>query len=545
MAGLVAAFGSGAMTNSVTEFSADTECFLITGSNTTEAHPLVASHVMKAKERGAKIIVVDPRTIQISRLADLQLRPRPGTDVAWINGMMNVIISEGLQDQAYIEERTEGFDELAQIVQDYTPERVEQIAGIPADDLRAAARMYATTRPAEILYAMGITQHTTGTDNVKSSANLAMLTGNMGVAGGGVNPLRGQNNVQGACDLGGLPNVYPGYQVVTLPPIVQKFEQAWGVEGLSDQLGMTVTEMVEAAGEGHVRALYVMGENPMLSDADVNHVRHCLEHTEFLVVQDIFMTETAELADVVLPATSFAEKDGTFTGTDRRVQRVRQAIAPVGSSRTDWEIICQLAQKMGASGFEFDSPSAVMDEIATVTPIYGGVNYARLEELGSLQWPAPTVDHPGTPFLHKGRFSRGLGHFHAIEFIEAQELPDAEYPFILTTGRMMFHFHTGSMTRRTEKLDQEVPEAYVEIHPKDAAHIGLNGSRHVRVTSRRGAIELGVRVTRAIRPGVVFIPFHFAEAAANALTNSALDPVAKIPEYKVCAVKVEVVGQEA
>jgi predicted molibdopterin-dependent oxidoreductase YjgC len=352
--------------------------------------------------------------------------------------------------------------------------------------------------------------------------------------------LRGQNNVQGACDLGGLPNVYPGYQIVTLAPIVQKFEKAWAVSGLSDQLGMTVTEMVEAAGEGRVRALYVMGENPMLSDPDVNHVRHCLESTEFLVVQDIFMTETAELADVVLPAASFAEKDGTFTGTDRRVQRVRKAIEPVGASKADWEIICELAQQMGAAGFDLASPSEVMEEIASVTPIYGGVTYERLEREGSLQWPVPTSDHPGTPFLHRGRFSRGLGHFHAIEFVEAQELPDAEYPFILTTGRMMFHFHTGSMTRRTDKLDQEVPEAYVEIHPQDAAQIGLNGSRRVRVSSRRGEIELGVRVTRDIRPGVVFIPFHFAEAAANVLTNSALDPVAKIPEYKVCAVKVEV-----
>jgi len=539
VAGLVAAFGSGAMTNSVTEFSADTECFLITGSNTSEAHPLVASHVMRAKERGAKIIVVDPRDIQISRLADLHLRQRPGTDVAWINGMMNVIISEGLQDQTYIEERTEGFEELAQIVQDYTPERVEQIAGIPADDLRAAARMYATTKPAALLYAMGITQHTTGTDNVKSCANLAMLTGNVGVAGGGVNPLRGQNNVQGACDLGGLPNVYPGYQIVTVPAIKSKFEEAWGATRLSDQVGMTVTEMVAGAGEGSLRALYVLGENPLISDPDVNHARHCLEELDLLIVQDLFMTETAELADVILPGASFAEKEGTFTGTDRRVQRVRKAIEPVGDARPDWQIVCDLARQMGAPGFAFESASEVMDEIASVTPIYGGVSYERLEESGSLQWPVPTADHPGTPYLHKGRFSRGLGHFHAIPFMEAQELPDDEYTYILTTGRMMFHWHTGSMTRRTAKLEQEAPTAYVEIHPRDAREIGLNGASRVRVTSRRGEIELEARVTRRIRPGVVFIPFHFAEAAANALTNSALDPIAKIPEYKVCAVKVE------
>jgi predicted molibdopterin-dependent oxidoreductase YjgC len=369
-----------------------------------------------------------------------------------------------------------------------------------------------------------------------------MLTGNVGIAGGGVNPLRGQNNVQGACDLGGLPNVYPGYQVVTVPAIQAKFEQAWGVEGLPNRVGMTVTEMINGAEQGKVRALYVMGENPMLSDPDVNHVRHCLEQLDFLVVQDIFLTETAELAHVVLPSASFAERDGTFTGTDRRVQRVRKAISPLADSKPDWEIICLLAQRMGAAGFGFDSPAEVMAEIASVTPIYGGVSYERLQEVGSLQWPVPTSDHPGTPYLHKGRFSRGLGHFHAIQFVEAAELPDEEYPLILTTGRLMFHWHTGSMTRRTEKLEQEVPEAYVEMHPDDAAHVGVNGSRRVRVASRRGEIELAVRITPHIRPGVVFIPFHFAEAAANALTNSVLDPIAKIPELKVCAVRVAAVA---
>ena len=530
------------MTNSVPEFSEHTQCFLVTGSNTTEAHPLVASHVLEAKERGAKIIVMDPREVQLGRLADLYLRFRPGTDVAWLNGLMNVIISEGLEDKAFVEERTEGYEELRQVVMEYTPERVEEISGIPADDLRASARMYATHKPAAILYAMGITQHTTGTDNVKSCANLAMLTGNMGVAGGGVNPLRGQNNVQGACDLGGLPNVYPGYQNVTLPETKAKFEAAWGVDGLSDKVGMTVTKMIPAACEGSLRALYVMGENPMLSDPDVNHARHCLEQLDFMVVQDIFLTETAQLAHVVLPGTSFAEKDGSFTGTDRRIQRVRKAVEPVGEAKPDWEIICLLAQRMGAASFDFDSPAEVLDEIASVTPIYGGASYERLEREGSLQWPVPTADHPGTPYLHKGKFSRGLGHFHAIHFQEAAELPDDEYPLTLTTGRLMFHFHTGTMTRRSEKLEQEVPEAYVEIHPDDAARIGLNGNRRVRVASRRGEIELVARVTERIRPGVVFIPFHFAEAAANALTNAALDPDSGIPEYKVCAVRMEAVG---
>jgi formate dehydrogenase alpha subunit len=546
VAGLAAAFGSGAMTNSVPEFSAHTQCFLITGSNTSEAHPLVASHVFEAKERGAKIIVIDPREVQVGRMADLYLRPRPGTDVAWLNGLMDVIIAEGLEDADFIKERTEGYEALRELVMEYTPERVEEISGIPADDLRAAARMYAAGKPSAILYAMGITQHTTGTDNVKSCANLAMLTGNLGVPGGGVNPLRGQNNVQGACDLGALRNVYPGYQQVTAPEMKSKFEDAWGVKGLSDHNGLTVTGMIDGACRGDIRALVVMGENPMLSDPDVTHVKHCLEEVEFLVVQDIFMSETAELADVVLPAASFAEKDGTFTGTDRRIQRVRKAVNSPGEARADWAIICELARKMGARGFDFASPKEVMDEVARVTPIYGGVSYERLEKEGFLQWPVPTADHPGTPYLHKGKFSRGLGRFHPIEFREAAELPDGEYPFLLTTGRLMFHWHTGTMTRRSEKLEQEVPEAYVEMHPDDAAAIGIlpppsGGDRGggVRVASRRAEIELAVRVTDRIRPGVVFIPFHFAEAAANALTNSALDADSGIPEYKVCAVKVE------
>jgi len=526
------------MTNAIPEFETDTNCFLIMGSNTSEGHPLIASRIMKAKERGAKVLVIDPRETQMARLADLYLPFRPGADVAILNGLMNVIIAEGLEDKAFIAERTEAYDEMKTLLGQYTPERVQEISGIPADKLREAARMYATHKPAAIIYAMGITQHTTGVDNVKSCANLAMLTGNLGIPGAGVNPLRGQNNVQGACDMGGLPNVYPGYQAVTVQEVHDKFEKAWGsTAGL--KAGVTVTEMVNGAGDGKVRALYVMGENPMMSDADLNHAHHCLEQAEFIAVQDIFLTETAQLAHVVLPGAAFVEKDGTFSNTDRRVQRVRKAVEPPGSAKADWAILCALAQKMGASGFDFASPQEIMVEVAKLTPSYGGITYERLEQLGSLQWPCPTPDHPGTPYLHKGKFSRGLGHFHAVEFKEPAELPDTEYPFTLTTGRLMFHYHTGTMTRRSEKLEQEVPAAYVEMHPDDAAKVGLNGDRRVRVLSRRGQIELGVRVTRRIKPGIVFIPFHFAEAAANALTNAAIDPVAKIPEYKVCAVKVE------
>jgi len=538
VAGLAATFGSGAMTNSIPEFETDTMCFLVIGSNTSEGHPLIATRMLKAKQRGAKIIVLDPRRNQVASWADLYLAFNPGTDVALFNGMINVIIQEGLADEAFIRERTEGFEELKKLVAEYTPEKVQEITDVPADSLRQAARMYAAGKPAAILYAMGITQHTTGIDNVRSTANLAMLCGNMGVAGGGVNPLRGQNNVQGACDMGGLPNVYPGYQVVSSPDVQKKFQEAWGSTGPAT-VGLTVTDMVNGLEEGKVRALFVMGENPMLSDPDLNHARHCLEQAEFLVVQDIFLTETARMAHVVLPGVSFAEKDGTFTATDRRVQRVRQAIPPVGDARQDWEIVCQIARLMGGKGFEYSSPQEIMVEVARLTPSYGGVSYERLEQLGSLQWPCPTPEHAGTAYLHKGKFSRGLGLFTAIPYKPAAELPDTEYPFTLTTGRIMFHFHTGTMTRRSKKLASEVPEAYIEIHPEDAKRIGLNGGRRVRVVSRRGQIELGARITERIKPGIVFIPFHFAEAAANMLTNSAVDPVAKIPEYKVCSVRVE------
>ncbi len=528
------------MTNSIPELE-EADCILVTGSNTTEAHPLVSTRIMRAVEKGAKLIIVDPRDIQLARFAYLHLRQRPGTDVAWLNGMMNVILSEGLEDKEFIESRTENFEELKATVAEYTPERVEEITGIPAADLVAAAKAYGSAERASIVYAMGITQHTTGTDNVLSCANLAMLTGNVGQASTGVNPLRGQNNVQGACDLGGLPNVYPGYQAVTSEEVRKKFENAWG-SAPPLKIGLTVAEMINAAEEGKLKAMYIMGENPMLSDPDINHVRRALEHLDFLAVQDIFLTETAELAQVVLPGVSFAEKDGTFTGTDRRIQRVRKAIEPIGESRADWEIVADLARRMGAKGFDFASPAEIMAEAASLTPAYGGVTYQRLEELGCLQWPVPTADHAGTPYLHKDKFSRGLGHFTPVGFKEPEELPDEEYPLTLTTGRMMFHWHTGTMTRRSEKLHREVPDGYVEISPEDAEALGIGKSEIIRLVSRRGEIETRAWITRRVPPGVVFVPFHFAEAAANVLTIAALDPVAKIPEYKVCAVRAEKVA---
>jgi len=537
VAGLSRAFGSGAMTNSVREFE-KSDVILITGSNTTENHPVIGNLLKYvAKYNGVKLIVVDPREIELTKYAAIWLRQRGGTDVVWINGLMNVIIQEGLYDKEFVKSRTENFEEFKRVVLKYTPEKVEKITGIPKEKLIEAARMYARAERGSIIFAMGITQHITGTDNVLSLANLAMLCGNVGKEGTGVNPLRGQNNVQGACDLGALPNFYPGYQRVSNSKAREKFEKAWGVK-LSSKEGLTVVEMVDAASEGKIKGLYIMGENPMLSDPNINHVKEGLENLEFLVVQDIFLTETAKMADVVLPGVSFAEKEGTFTNTERRIQRVRKAIPEVGDSKEDWRIICEVSRKMGYP-MNYSSPSEIMDEIASLTPIYGGVHYDRLEGEG-LQWPCPDENHPGTPYLHKDRFSRpnGKGYFTPVDYIPPAELPDEEYPFLLTTGRILYHFHTGSMSRRSRPLSGIVPEGFLEINPVDAKRLGVEDNDWVKVSSRRGEVKTRVRITERVDRGVVFMNFHFAESAVNLLTNDALDPVAKIPEYKISAVKI-------
>ncbi len=536
VAGLAAAFGSGAMTNSIAELE-DADCILVTGSNTTETHPVIANLIKRAvRYRGAKLIVVDPRRIDLVKHATLWLRQRNGTDVAWINGMMSVILSEGLQDEAFVAERTEGFDELRAVLERFTVDEAARISGVPADALAEAARVYAAADEAAIVYSMGITQHTHGTDNVLSLANLAMLTGSVGKASSGVNPLRGQNNVQGACDLGALPNVYPGYQPVTDAEVRAKFESAWGVAP-GTEVGLTVVEMMHAAAEAKLKALIVMGENPMVSDPNLNHVEEALKTLDFLVVQDVFLTETARLADVVLPAASFAETDGTFTNTERRVLLVNRAIDPPGEARPDWEILCDLSTRMGYP-MRYPDAAAIMDEIASVSPIYGGIHHHRLEPDG-LQWPCPDDEHPGTVFLHEGTFRRGLGRFHAVEYTPSAELPDDEYPFVLSTGRILQHFHTGSMSRRSEALNAYVSEPYAEIHPDDLAALGVEDGDKLRLVTRRGEIVTNARATARVAPGSVFVPFHFVEAAANRLTNDALDPKAKIPELKVAACRLE------
>jgi formate dehydrogenase alpha subunit len=539
------------MTNSIRDIAEDSQCFFIIGSNTTEQHPVIGIRIRQAKRhRGAKLIVADPRRIDIADYADLHLRHRPGTDIALLNGLMHVILREGWQDRAFIAERTEGFEELKAVVDKYTPEVVREITGVPEKDIEKAARMMAENRPGSLLYAMGITQHTVGVANVMSCANLQMLLGNMGVPGAGVNPLRGQNNVQGACDLGSLPNVYPGYQSVTDMTIKEKFEDAWGVS-LSHEVGLTVTEMLSAAETGRIRCLCIIGENPMVTDPDLNHVSHALQQTDFLVVQDLFFTETCRYADVIFPSASFAEKEGTFTNTERRVQRVRRAVDPPGEAREDKEIVVELARRMLAlsaarpnedapfGGWEYPSAADVMEEISALTPIYAGITHERLDEGAQLQWPVPSEDHPGTPILHVGKFSRGLGRFVALDHVEPDELPDDEYPLMLTTGRVIYHWHGGEMTRRAENLVAMYPEALVEIHPEDAQRAGIENGHLMRIASRRGEIVAKAEVTDRVDAGLVFATFHFPESAANFLTNPALDPIAKIPEYKVCAVRVE------
>ena len=533
--GLIPTFGSGAMTNSIGDIKYS-KASIIIGSNTTEAHPVIGYEIIRnVIKNGLKLIVVDPRDIPITKYAVLHLKQKPGTDIAVLMGIMNIIYNEGLYDKEYIEERTEDFDRLVEALGPYTPEKAAQISGVDPEGLIEAARIFARNGPASIFYSMGITQHTCGTNNVMAVANLSMLTGNTGKPGGGVNPLRGQNNVQGACDMGALPNVYSGYQYVEDDDVRKKFESAWG-RSLPPKNGLAVTEMMEKAISGELKALYIMGENPMLSDPDLLHVAEALKKLEFIAVQDIFLTETAEFADIVLPATSFAEKDGTFTNTERRVQKVNKALDPPGQSRLDWEIICSIAQAMGYP-MKYGSASEIMDEIASLTPIYGGINYGRLES-GTLQWPCPDCSHPGTDILHAKNFSRGRGKFIPSDHSPPAEQPDSDFPFILTTGRILYHFHTRTMSGNVDALNEIAPMALAHINSEDAASLGISDGDDTVLRTRRGKITARAKVDLKIKKGVVFIPFHYADAPANRLTNPALDPRAKIPEFKACAVNI-------
>ena len=533
--GLVETLGSGAMTNSI-DCIDRTDLMLVIGSNTTEQHPLIGSRMLRAVRRGAQLIVADSRKIRLSRHADLHLRHRNGTDVALLNGIMHQILVEGLGDRTFIAQRTENFTALKNSLQAWTPQRSAAVTGLDPEQIIAAARLFATADRAMLIYAMGITQHSHGVDNVRAVSNLALLTGNLGRPGTGINPLRGQNNVQGACDMGALPDVYSGYQRVADPAARHKFSAAWGVP-LPEQPGLMSTHAIEAALAGTLKGFFILGENPVLSDANQAHVRRALANLDFLVTIDIFLNETGELADVVLPAACYAEKDGSFTNTERRVQRGRAAVAPPGEARADWRILCELLKRCGLPA-DYRSPAQVMTEIAGLTPGYGGISYDRLEGDG-LQWPCPDRDHPGTPVLHRQRCSRGKGRFSPVDYRPAQELPDADYPLLLSTGRSYFHWHTGTMTRRSHLLDREQRRAFAELNPRDAAQLGVKDRQRIRISSRRGTIEVTAEVTDRVPPGQLFVPFHFAEGAANVLTNNVLDPESGIPEFKVCAVRLE------
>jgi formate dehydrogenase alpha subunit len=525
------------MTNAVAEIE-KAACIFVIGSNTTAAHPIIGRRITRAVKRGAKLIAADPRRTVMRRMAHIWIRHRPGTDVALLNAMAQVIIKENLLDRAFIKKRCEGFAAFEAAVMASDISAAEQVTGVPADKIRDAAISYASTSPATILYAMGITQHSHGTDNVKAVANLALLTGNVGRPFSGVNPLRGQNNVQGACDMGALPNVFPGYQHVEDPTVRKQFEQAWDCQ-LHPRPGLPLTELFEAVHAGKVKALYIIGENPVMTEANTTAVEEAISRLELLVVQDLFLTETAQLADVVLPAVSFAEKDGTFTNTERRVQRVRKAIDPVGNSRSDWKIICDIAKTMGAQGFDFKDPEEIMEEIRDVTPQYGGITYERIKAVG-LQWPCPDRNHPGTPYLYAESFATpsGRGRFSPVDYRPPDEMTSHEYPLVLTTRRSFFHFHS-TLSRKVVGMNVLRGEERVEINPVDAAPLEIEDGDAVKVTSKRGAVRARAKITKTTPPGVVSMTFHYSETRTNLLTHDALDPVAKIPEFKVCAVKVE------
>lgn len=533
VSGLATTLGSGAMTNSIEEVKHHDVIFVI-GSNTTETHPVIGNFMRQARKSGAKIIVAEPRKIDLANEAEVFVQIMPGTNVALLNGMMNVIWNEKLYDEEFIKNKTEGFEEMIEVIKQYPPEKCAEICGCNAKDIEAAARIYAAGEKAGIYYAMGVTQHSNGTNHVKSIANLAMMCGNVGKESSGINPLRGQNNVQGACDVGALPNVYPGYQKVHLPEIHEKFEKAWNVK-LSDKVGLSLPHITNGAYNNLIKFLYIMGENPIVSDPDITHVREAMDKIDFLVVQDIFMTETAEYADVVLPASTYAEKDGTFTNTERRVQRIRKAIEPIGDSKPDWIILQELMTLLGYPQ-NFSHPSEIMDEIASVTPIYSGISYDRIDNIG-LQWPVNGKDHPGTKFLHKGHFSRGLGLFTPVDYIGAKELPDKDFPLTLTTGRVLYHFHTKTMTGKNYEINEIVPVNFIEINQFTADKYDLFNMQEVIVKSRRGKTVAEVHITDKIGDLVVFMPFHFADGA-NILTSTELDPTCDIPELKVAACEI-------
>jgi len=536
VAGLAKSFGSGAMTNSIDEIDVMDVMFVI-GSNTTETHPVIGAKIKQRKQQGAALIVAEPRKIELAKYADIFLQIKPGTNVAVLNGMMRAILDAGLEDKTFINERTEGYEAFLEFMNTITVEKCAEICGVDPEELRKAGVLYASKDKGGLFYSMGVTQHKTGTDGVMSTANLAMLTGKIGREGCGVNPLRGQNNVQGACDMGALPGDLPGYQKLANPEVVEKFEKAWSLK-LPQNAGKTLTEIIDGVGKGAIKFLYVMGENPVVSDPNTNHVKEALSKANFIVVQDIFLTETTEFADVVLPAFAYAEKDGTFTNTERRIQILRKAVEAPGMAKNDWEIIGLVAKEMGAKGFEFASAAEIMDEIASVTPSYAGVSHERLQNGDRIQWPCVSKDSEGAKFLHQGKFTRGLGAFMIADYIPPEDQADEEFPLILMTGRILQHYHTRTMTKRTPGIQEIAGDPFVEINPAKALEYGIEEGEIIKVTSPRGNVSAKARFNEGIMETNLFMPFHYGDNGANFLTGGELDPIAKIPPFKVVKVQI-------
>ena len=531
------------MTNSIPEIR-DADFLFVTGSNTTEAHPIIAMEMKRAVRRGAKLAVSDPRAIWLTEIADWHLQIRPGTDVWLLNAMAHVIVTEGLEDREFIAARTENFEAVREMVLKYPPEEAEKVTGVPAQRIREVARAYATTKKAGIYYTLGITEHTTGTDNVYALSNLVLMTGHLGVRSAGMNPLRGQNNVQGANDAGATPVFYPGYQSALDPEVREKFGRAWGVEQ-SDTPGLNLNQMMKAMGDGRLRGLFLMGEDIVISEPNVGRVEEALNHMEFVAVQDIFFNESCRYAHVILPAACFAEKDGVFTNSDRRVQRVHKAVDPPGQARADWQILLEIMRRVGLKQPDYAHPGEIYAEMAALSPKFAGISYERLEKEGGLQWPVPTADAPSTEYLHKDGVLRGKGLFQPVEYRPPFEAADPEYPLVLSTGRTLYHYNAATQTRRSEGLSGKQPECFVEVHPKDARHLGLEDGQLADVETRRGKVRCRVMVSRQVRRGSIWMPFHFPDALTNRLTTDAGDAVTGTGEYKVCAARLVPVAKRS
>lgn len=532
------------MTNTIADITRESDAILLVGSNPEHAHPVIGMQVRQAVQRGAKLIVVDPRDIDLAKNADIHLKLKPGTNVALVNGMMNIIINEGLADEKFIAERTENFEELKEIVKDYTPEKVAEICGIDVDMLREAARVYATVDKAPIMYCLGVTEHHTGTEGVMSLSNLAMLVGKIGRPGCGVNPIRGQNNVQGACDMGASPNQFTGYQNIDKEGVLDKFEKAWNTN-LNPKIGTKATDCFPKMLTGEIKGLFIFGEDPVRTDPNTHHVIKCLEALDFFVIDELFMTETAKLADVILPGISYAEKEGTFSNTERRVQRVRKAVTIEGEAKEDTWIFTEIMNRMGYPQPHLTA-AEIMDEIASVTPSFAGISHARLdsEEIGGrgIQWPCPSADHPGTPIMHVGKFARGLGYFRPAKYMESAELPDSEYPLLMMTGRILYHYNACAMTDKTAGINEIANSNFIEINTVDAGNLDIKDGELIEVSSRRGKITATAHVSGKTNAGQVWMPFHYVDGA-NWLTNDSLDGISSTPEYKVCAVKVAKINE--